>query len=169
MWCAAGVGAIVSIVLDKLRAPVAGCVVLMIWITTSGFDPKLEQWQQWGAAAVVPSLSPDRWYAELMYTSTITQYKASWDIREPFQDWPSWSVARFWHCAASLLLLGCGMHAVAGVLLVLRIDPAAAGGGGATGVAAGCRQRLFESFCCGLGARARRRQHSGAVSSSRVT
>ena len=46
MWCTSGVGYVASIMLDRLRAPVAGCVVLMVWLTTSGFDPKLEQWQQ---------------------------------------------------------------------------------------------------------------------------
>ena len=75
MWCAAGVGYAASIALDRLRAPVAGCIVLMIWVTTSGYDPSLNLWDSWGLAAAVPSLSPDRWYLELMYISTIRQVR----------------------------------------------------------------------------------------------
>ena len=59
----------------RLRAPVAGCIVLMLWITSSGFDPSLKLWDSWGLAALVPSLSPDRWYLELMYISTIRQVR----------------------------------------------------------------------------------------------
>ena len=53
----------------------AGCIVLMLWITSSGYDPSLKLWDSWGLAALVPSLSPDRWYLELMYISTIRRVR----------------------------------------------------------------------------------------------
>lgn len=84
MWCASGVGYVVSIALDKVRrlcvtllsamcrvhvphlssqvkASVAGSVVLMLWITANGISPSNEQWHEWGPLTVVPSLSPQNW------------------------------------------------------------------------------------------------------------
>ena len=56
----------VSIVLDKVRASVAGSVVLMYWVTTNGLSPRLEEWKQWGLVGTLPSSSPERWYAEFV-------------------------------------------------------------------------------------------------------
>jgi len=176
MWCASGVGFVVSITLDRLRAPVAGCVLLMVWVTTSGFDPKLEQWSRWGAAGLVPALSPDRWYQELMYTSTIAQYATEWDgIREPYPDWPSFRLANYWRCAGALALLGLGMRAVACALLTLKLEPAVAAAAADANAGwcglDGLRRCLVERLCCAVSrhGRARRRDHPAYASSGVIT
>ena len=69
MWNAAAVGHVASILLDKVRASVVGCMVLMAWVTTNGLGPTRVKWEAWGLAPL-PALSPHRWYCELMYTST---------------------------------------------------------------------------------------------------
>ena len=146
MWCAAGVGYAASIALDRLRAPVAGCIVLMVWITTSGYDPSLNLWDSWGLAAVVPSLSPDRWYLELVYISTIRQYMGSWEIKEPFQDLPFYHLADYWRCVGGLVAIGLGLRVVACALLVAQLEPGASSSLGLS--LGGCRQFVVERLSC---------------------
>ena len=164
MWCAAGVGYAASIVLDRLRAPVAGCIVLMVWVTASGYDPGLNLWDSWGVAAVVPSLSADRWYLELMYISTIRQYMGTWEIKEPFQDLPYYHLANYWRCVGGLAAIGLGLRVVACVLLAMQLEPGASSSCFGLSLA-GCRHYLAERLCC-IRARSRRRAPSSEVAST---
>ena len=164
MWCAAGVGYAVSIVLDRLRAPVAGCVVLMVWVTTSGYDPSLDQWSSWGVVRIVPALSPDRWYLELMYISTIRQYMGTWEIKEPFQDLPWYHLADYWLCVGALAAIGLGLRLVACTLLVLQHEPGASPSLGLS--FAGCWRCLLERLSC-AGTRSRRRASAAGTAVAR--
>ena len=123
MWNAAAVGHVASILLDKVRASVVGCMVLMAWVTTNGLGPTRVKWQAWGLAPL-PALSPHRWYCELMYTSTAARYADEWDTSVGLAAW-GYAADGAPRAARWLLAVGAGWRLLTVAALLAAHEPGA--------------------------------------------
>ena len=117
VWCACGVGYVVSIALDKVRASVAGSVVLMLWIMSNGMSPRRQEWSAWGLG-ILPRLSPQSWYLELLYVSTVRQYAAEWDVANGIANF-GFREGDYWLAVRSMLAIGVGLRVLACLMLAV--------------------------------------------------
>ena len=86
----------------------------------------LARWDAWGLA-LIPALSPHRWFCELLYITTAARYASEWDTSVGLATW-GYAVDGAPAAARALLAVGAGWRLLTVAALLAAHEPEVCGG-----------------------------------------